>query len=100
MIATKNFVVNELLPTDAANLFDIMSGNSERFKRYFPKTLAQNLSESDAKGFILRKQKENAAQIEFTWGIRDAFNNKVVGLLILKELDWNNGCRRIRLLHR
>lgn len=91
MIETKNFVVNELQPIDAANLFDLMSANSERFRRYFPKTLGQNLSESDSKDFIQRKQKENVDRSEFTWGIRDASNNKVVGLLILKELRWNKG---------
>lgn len=91
MIDTKNFVVNELQPIDAANLFDLMSTNSERFRRYFPKTLGQNLSESDSKDFIKRKQKENADRSEFTWGIRDASNNNVVGLLILKELHWNKG---------
>ena len=91
MIETKNFVVNELQLVDAANLFDVMSANSERFRRYFPKTLGQNLSESDSKVFIKRKQKENVDQSEFTWGIRDASNNKVVGLLILKELRWNKG---------
>ncbi len=91
MIETKNFVVNELQLIDAATLFEIMSVNSERFRRYFPKTLGQNLSESDSKDFIQRKQKENADQSEFTWGIRDGSNSKVVGLLILKELKWNKG---------
>lgn len=89
MIEAQNFVVNELQPTDAADLFDVMRSNSERFRRYFPKTLGQNLSEPDSKDFIQRKRKENATRIEFTWSIRDASQNKVIGLLILKELNWN-----------
>jgi len=89
IVTTEKFIVNDLQIADAANLFAMMSANSQRFQRYFPKTLGQNLSKADSTVYILRKQKENATQIEFTWGIRDASNHKVVGLLILKELHWD-----------
>lgn len=92
MIETQNFMVNGLQQTDAGRLFSVMSANSGRFRRYFPKTLGQNLSEADSKDFIKRKQKEHLDQTEFTWGIRDAVTDNVVGLLILKELDWKMGC--------
>jgi ribosomal-protein-alanine N-acetyltransferase len=64
-----------------------MRSNKENFKRYFPKTCAQNQSETDADAFILRKQNEAIAKTEFTYGIISDINT-IAGLLILKNINW------------
>lgn len=91
MINTKGFKVTELKQQDALSLHHLMASNKERFSPFFPKTLKQNLSVKASKAYIERKGKEQLEKIEFTWGIKDNVTNSVIGLIILKELDWNKG---------
>mgnify|MGYP000129661966 CR=1 FL=1 len=91
MITTKHFTIDDLQLSDALALSKLMVENKSRFERDFPATLAQNLSETASIEYIQRKQKENASKTEFTWAIRDNKTNKVAGLIILKELDWEKG---------
>ena len=91
MISTKYFTINELRLSDATALSALMVSNSSRFQRYFPQTLAQNLTVSASTAYIRKKQKENSSKTEFTWAIRDNTSDRVAGLIILKELDWEKG---------
>ena len=91
MTLAENFHLSELQPSDATALSNLMVRNSSRFQRYFPKTLAQNLSRRASEAYIQRKQKEIASKLQFTWSIRENSSNEVVGLIILKELDWDVG---------
>lgn len=91
MISTKNFTITELWLSDARALSELMVKNKSRFQRYFPQTLAQNLTVAASIAYIHKKQEEINSKSEFTWAIRDNRSKKVVGILILKELDWQKG---------
>ncbi len=80
--------IAELVLEDAASLSSLMVANTERFRRFFPKTLAQNMTVNDSRDFILKKKKEIKANEEYTWAIGVTNRNFVAGLIILKELDW------------
>jgi len=91
MITTEHFSIDELRLSDATALSKMMVANQARFQRDFPQTLAQNLTVITSEKYIQRKKIENAAKSEFTWAIREHRNSTVVGLIILKELDWEKG---------
>ncbi len=89
MIETEYVHLNTLLPEDAIELHRLMNNNTIRFQRFFPMTLAQNTSVRASKEYIQRKKMENEAKKEFTWAIRDAKTSTLMGLLILKDIDWD-----------
>ncbi len=91
MISTKDFQINELQLSDAGALSKLMVKNYSGFQRYFPKTLAQNLSQKASEEYIRKKQKERTSKFQFTWAIRENAGDDVIGLVILKELDWDKG---------
>ncbi|AYN66187.1 N-acetyltransferase [Euzebyella marina] len=81
------FLLDQLSADDAAALSRLMVKNSERFERFFPMTLAQNLTEEASKAFILLKNVEFDYQSEFTFAIREQETKSVIGLVILKNID-------------
>ena len=91
MHSTEHATFDELQLSDAQSLSRMMVENKSRFHRDFPKTLAQNLTRVASAEYIQRKREEMALKKEFTWAIRDNLSTNVVGLLILKELDWQKG---------
>ena len=88
MIKTKSFHIVALEKEDAKSLSEMMVSNSDNFKRYFPATLSKNKSEKDSLQFIEDKKAESESKSEFTFGIKDVSNSKIVGLIIIKEIDW------------
>ena len=85
------FILEALKLADADSLCNTMISNSERFKLFFPITLAQNLSIEASKTFISKKIKESEAGTEFTLAIKERKKRSVVGLIILKELNYEKG---------
>ena len=86
--STETFKLEALKLEDASSLSALMINNGKSFQEYLPKTLAQNLSEIDSKNYILKKNKALKDQTEFTFAIKDIDTNKVAGLVILKNLDY------------
>lgn len=78
-----------LTERDASSLSTLMISNKERFQRYFPKTLAQNLSVLDSETYIQNKTKESADKTEFTFAIKLKDSDSLAGLMILKDIDRN-----------
>lgn len=89
MLKTKKIVLKELDGGDAKRLSKLMVSNKKRFQRFFPVTLSQNLSEKSSKAYILLKQVEISYKSEFTYAIQEPLSGQLVGLVILKEIDWN-----------
>jgi len=87
MYKSETFSISPLGLSDAESLTRMMTLNAERFQKYFPKTLSQNLNIEDSKSYILRKAVENKNKIEFTFAIKETESQNVAGLIILKELD-------------
>lgn len=73
---------------DAWNLCDLMVANENRFRRYFPKTLEQNLTPTLSKAFTEKKVAEFKKREEFLFTIKKKKSNAIVGLVYIKKLDW------------
>lgn len=88
MFEFDKYTIDTIHNTDAISLSELMVSNSERFQRYFPGTLAQNLTVEASTEFIAKKIKEFDSKNEFLFTINEA-TKVVVGLVYIKELDWN-----------
>lgn len=89
MIQMETFTIEVPVIDDAENICSLMISNQERFQRFFPKTLAQNLTVDASKDLIKKKRKENFSKSEYTHLIKENSSRKIVGIIILKELNWN-----------
>ncbi len=89
MIKTDSFQIITLQPEDAKSLSEMMVLNYDNFKRYFPITLSKNQSFEDSLKYIEEKRIENETKSEFTFGIKDISNEKIAGLVIIKEINWD-----------
>ena len=84
----QNFQITELAADDARSLSELMIANAERFKTYFPNTLAQNLSFQASSNYIVQQLNERKYHSEYTWVIKKMPENVAAGLVILKKLNW------------
>lgn len=82
------FQITEFLAVDARDLCDLMRANQGRFRRFLPRTLAQNLSVAASEAYIAKKRVERENRKEYTYAIRESMQRKVVGLAILKAINW------------
>lgn len=90
LIKFDHFEIDELQSSDASCLNRLMVSNTARFKDFFPKTLNQNLTCEASQDYIDLKRVENLAKVELTYAIRKRRDKKVIGLVILKEINWQN----------
>jgi len=88
MIVVKNFIIDKIFIEDAEGIHRLMVSNAERFKRFFPKTLEENLTRELAALFAATKVEEFTTKKEFLYTIKESKTNQVVGLVYIKELDW------------
>ena len=71
MIAAFNgFEISPVHGGDAWKICNLMVANEERFKRYFPKTLEQNLTPTLSQLFVENKLKAIEAKTEFLFTIK------------------------------
>lgn len=89
-LVNDTFVLEPLKKEDAASLSKLMIRNGKRFQTFLPTTLALNLSESASRSYIEDKENQMAKKASFTFGIKEPKKNKVVGLVLLKEINWEN----------
>lgn len=83
-----DYKIDIILETDALGICNLMVTNAERFKRFFPKTLEQNLTLELSQVFTVKKIKECTAKEEFLYTIKERETSQVIGLIYIKELDW------------
>src|SRR5690606_30773947 len=86
----ENFKIEPLALEDAANLCHFMVSNTERFQKYLPKTLAQNLVPAESEVYIKLKIWEADEKAEFAFVVKERVGENIIGLIILKDLDWIN----------
>ncbi len=86
MFIVGDYNIDSIHDTDAESLSKLMTANFERFHRYFPKTLEQNLSSKNSKLFIQNKTEQFNSKTEFLFVLKEM--TKVIGLIYIKELDW------------
>lgn len=90
MIAEFNgFEINPIHNGDAWKLCDFMVANADRFKRYFPKTLEQNLNPTLSQLFVETKVKQFKAKDEFLFTLKHTETQELAGLIYVKELNWD-----------
>jgi ribosomal-protein-alanine N-acetyltransferase len=88
MIITENFIIDKLKPTDANQLHLFMIDNTERFRKFFPLTLSSNATVEKSIEYIEIKEKEIQLKVNFTFAIREIDTQKIIGLIIIKKIDW------------
>lgn len=82
------YYIEPIQLNDAWKLCNFIVANEDRLKRFFPKTLEQNLTPDLSKFFVQKKVKEFELKEEFLFIIKQQKTNQLVGLVYLKELDW------------
>lgn len=88
MYKNVDFQITILTSKDAVSLHELMLSNTEQFKRYFPKTLAKNLTLEASEKYILEKHQEIQLNSELTYAIKENRTGKIAGLIIIKKLNW------------
>ena len=83
-----SFYIDSIQENDAWNLCNLMTSNEDRFKQFFPSTLAQNLTPELSFYFTKKKVKEYQAKQEFLFTINEQQSYTLIGLVYIKELDW------------
>ncbi len=72
----------------AWRICDFVVTNAARLKRCFPTTLEQNLTPDLSKYFVEKKIKQFRNKEEFLFVLKEKENRTVIGLVFIKELDW------------
>ncbi len=90
MLAQFNgFEISPVHNGDAWKICDFCVANSDRLKRYFPKTLEQNLNPTLSQLFVETKVKQFENKEEFLFTLKQSETRELAGLIYLKELDWD-----------
>ena len=88
-MSKQSFIINPLIQSDTNQLHQFIIDNSERLKKYFPVTLSSNITLEKTIAYIAIKNKEVVEKTNFTFAIRNENNHQIVGLIILKKIDWD-----------
>jgi len=89
MIAQFNgFEINPIHSGDAWKVCNFCVANEDRLKRYFPKTLEQNLNPTLSNYFVEAKVKAFKNKDEFLFTLKHSETRELAGLIYLKELNW------------
>lgn len=83
------FIIEPIHEKYAWRICDLCTTNSERFKRFFPKTLKQNLTPTLSTYFVEEKLRQFVKREEFLFVLKEIENRTVIGLVYIKELNWN-----------
>lgn len=87
----RSFYITPLQLNDADKLNEFMSANVKRFIIYLPNTLAKNLKIETSKAYILAQQQQKEDKLDYTFVLKDINTNSIIGLIILKNIDWKKG---------
>lgn len=86
--SSPHFNISFLKPKDALQLNKLLVTNTDRFIRFLPKTLKENTTLQGTQNYIKRKIKATQKRKEFIFIIHDTQSMDIVGMIILKNLDW------------
>ncbi|HEA20463.1 hypothetical protein LCGC14_0661330 [marine sediment metagenome] len=74
----------------AWRICDLMVANADRFKRFFPQTLAQNLNPELSRIFVNEKVRLFERREEFLFVLKVKNDRTVIGLVYIKKVNWKN----------
>ncbi|WP_299776635.1 GNAT family N-acetyltransferase [uncultured Formosa sp.] len=86
----KSFYISPIKLEDAKQLHEFMMANVKRFIEHLPYTLAKNLKVETSKDYIIAQQQKREHKTEYTFTIKDNTTHTIIGLILLKDIDWNN----------
>ena len=72
----------------AWRICDFMVANADRFKRFFPQTLNQNLNPELSRIFVNDKVRQFEQREEFLFVLKMKNDRRVIGLVYIKRVDW------------
>lgn len=84
-----SYYLSHIQEKDAWKICDYIVANQDRFKLYFPKTVAQNLTPDLSRLFAEKKAKEFQKKEELLFTLKEKETNALVGLVYLKNFDWD-----------
>ena len=82
------FEINPIHLGDAWKVCDFCISNADRLKRYFPKTLEQNLNPTLSQLFVEKMVKQFEENETFLFTLKHSETRELAGLIYIKELDW------------
>ena len=82
------FEINPIHEGDAWKVCDLCVANEDRLKRYFPKTLEQNLNPTLSQLFVEKMIKQFEEKETFLFTLKHSDTRELAGLIYIKELDW------------
>lgn len=85
----EGYEINPIHEGDAWKICDFVITNTDRLKRYFPKTFEQNLNPTLSKIYVDNRVKSFQNKELFVFTLKHSETRKLVGLIILKHIDWN-----------
>ena len=88
MLNLDNYIISPITATDGWRVCNFIVANEDRLKRYFPKTLEQNLTPDLSNIFVEKKEKQFQAKEEFLFTIKTKESHKLIGLVYIKAIDW------------
>lgn len=86
--SSENFSISLLRSEDALALNKFLVSNTDRFIRFLPKTLEENTTLENTRNYINRKIKSANERKSFVMIIHDHHSEEIIGMIILKNLDW------------
>ena len=87
---SEDFKLVPIQETDAWRLCDFVVSNEDRLRRWFPKTLEQNLNPEISKIFVDIKTHQFLNQEEFFFLLKPNDDHEIAGLVIIKNIDWRS----------
>ena len=84
----EQYYISPINLKDAWAVCNFCVANEDRLKRYFPKTLEQNLTPDLSNIFVEKKTKRFATKEEFLFTIKETKHHKLAGLVYIKAIDW------------
>ncbi|WP_298532440.1 GNAT family protein [uncultured Algibacter sp.] len=82
-----SYYISPIHPKDGWSVCNFAVANEDRLKRYFPKTLEQNLTPDLSNIFVEKKVKQFSTKEEFLFTIKQNESHNIVGLVYIKEVD-------------
>lgn len=82
-----HFEINPISERDGWRLCDFISSNENDLKRYFPNTVAANLTPNLSNIFVQQKLAEFLSGHEYLFTLKEPEHRKIIGLIYVKEID-------------
>lgn len=82
-----HYFIEPIQEKDSWKLCDFVVSNADRLKRYFPRTLEQNLTPDLSKYFVEKKVKQFLTKEELLFKLKHKERRTIIGLVYIKKLN-------------